>query len=136
MEVIEFSLSGKKEKLLTAFGEAPSLPENTIDILSDYDNFEAFVKGAGDFNGIPRNYDSEIKYIFNFLKNHIDKAGEFVIETQNIFKTCGSCSREFVLLKQVLEQQGKKLRIVIKADESIKGTSNLMKKYPELKKLK
>ncbi|WP_137904501.1 hypothetical protein [Chryseobacterium sp. 2VB] len=65
-EVVEFSLSGDIDKLAKHFGNPPDLPENTIDILSDYDNFEAFVKGASDFEGKPRNYDSEIKYIFNF----------------------------------------------------------------------
>lgn len=124
-EVVEFSLSGKKEKLLSTFGDPPSLPENTIDILSDYDNFEAFVKGASDFEGKPRNYDSEIKYIFNFLKNHIDKGDEFIIETQNIFKTCGSCRREFVMLEDYLKLQGKKVKIVVMSDEIIKGTEDL-----------
>lgn len=120
-EVVEFSLSGKREKLLSAFGDPPNLPENTIDILSDYENFETFVKGAEDFGGIPRNYDSEIKYIFNFLKNHIDKGDEFIIETQNIFKTCGSCRREFVMLEDYLKLQGKKVKIIVMSDETIEG---------------
>lgn len=107
-EVVEFSLSGDRSKLTKYFGNPPDLPENTIDILNDYDNFEAFVKGAKDFGDVPRNYDSEIKYIFNFLKNHIDKGDEFVIETQNIFKTCGSCRREFVMLEDYLKTQEKK----------------------------
>ena len=127
-EVVEFSLSGDKEKLLTVFGDSPSLPENTIDILSDYDNFKAFVKGAEDFGNRARFYDSEIKYIFNFLKNHIDKGDEFVIETQNIFKACGSCQREFVMLEDYLKTQGKKVKFVVFSDETIEGTAHLKKK--------
>lgn len=127
-EVVEFSLSGDKDKLLTVFGDPPSLPQNTIDILSDYNNFEAFVKGAKDFGNRARYYDSEIKYIFNFLKNHIDKGDEFIIETQNIFKTCGSCRREFVMLEDYLKAQGKKVKFVVFSDETIEGTAHLKKK--------
>ena len=76
------------------------------------------------------------KFIYNFLKSHAHKADDFTIETENIFKTCGSCSREFVILKQLLEQQGKKLRIIVKADNEIDGTKALLKKYPELKKVR
>ncbi|HEX8574881.1 MAG TPA: hypothetical protein VF677_01165 [Flavobacterium sp.] len=125
-EVVEFSLSGDKSKLTKYFGNPTNLPENTIDILSDYDNFEAFVKGASDFGNVPRNYDSEIKYIFNFLKNHIDKGDEFIVETQNIFKTCGSCRREFVMLEDYLKLQGKKVKIVVISDETIEGTRDLL----------
>lgn len=127
-EVIEFSLSGDRSKLTKYFGNPPDLPENTIDILSDYDNFEAFVKGAKDFGDVPRNYDSEIKYIFNFLKNHIDKGDEFIIETQNIFKACGSCRREFVMLEDYLKLQGKKVKFVVFSDETIDGTRALKDK--------
>lgn len=52
-------------------------------------------------------YDSEIKYIFNFLKNHMNKGDEYIIETKNIFRTCGSCKREFVMLEDYLRTQGK-----------------------------
>ncbi|GAA4760824.1 MULTISPECIES: hypothetical protein [Flavobacterium] len=135
-QVEEFSLSGDKIKMFDNFGNPPKFPPNTVNVLNDFEEFETFVTGAYDLFGRSRKFDSEIKFIYNFLKNHAYKADEFIIETSNIFKTCGSCSREFVLLKQLLENQGKKLRIIVKADESIKGTSNLMKKYPELKKMK
>ncbi|MDR6969669.1 hypothetical protein J2X31_003703 [Flavobacterium arsenatis] len=127
-EIVEFSISGDKDKLITSFGNPPDLPPNAIDILDDYDNFEAFVKGASDFSGNPRNYDSEIKYIFNFLRNHINKGDEFIIETQNIFKTCGSCRREFVMLEDYLKTQGKKVKIIVYSDETIKGTARLKEK--------
>ena len=126
-EILEFSLSGDKSKLTEYFGNAPDLPENTIDVLNDYDNFEAFVNGAKDFNNQARNYDSEIKYIFNFLKNHIDKGDKFVIQTQNIFKTCGSCRREFVMLEDYLKFRGKKVKFVVFSDETIEKTAHLKK---------
>lgn len=70
-------------------------------------------------------YDSEIKYIFNFLKNHMNKGDEYIIETKNIFRTCGSCKREFVMLEDYLHKQGKKVKIVVYSDETIKGTEDL-----------
>ncbi|WP_294310472.1 hypothetical protein [uncultured Chryseobacterium sp.] len=127
-EVEEFSVSGDKNKWLGSFGDPPDLPPNTINVLDDWENFEKFVEGAVDFANRPRMYDSEIKYIFNFLKNHMNKGDEFIIETRNIFKTCGSCRREFVMLEDYLRTQGKKVKIVIFSDETIEGTFALKKK--------
>lgn len=124
-EVEEFSVSGDKDKWLGNFGDPPQLPPNTINVLDDWENFEKFVEGAIDFGNRPRKYDSEIKYIFNFLKNHMNRGDEFVIETRNIFKTCGSCKREFVMLEDYLRTQGKKIKIVVYSDETIKGTEDL-----------
>lgn len=135
-QVEEFSLSGDKIKMFDNFGNPPKFPPNTVNVLNDFEEFETFVTGAYDLFGRSRKFDSEIKFIYNFLKNHAYKADEFIIETSNIFKTCGSCSREFVLLKQLLENQGKKLTIIVKADERIEGFSKLKEIYPEIKKLK
>ncbi|OPB88639.1 hypothetical protein BB020_03135 [Elizabethkingia occulta] len=134
-EVEEFSISGDKTKLLDNFGNPPKLPPNTINVLDDWENFKKFVGGAGDFANRPRNYDSEIKYIFNFLKNHANKGDEFIIETSNIFKTCGSCKREFVMLENYLKTKGKKIKIIVFSDEMIKGTEDL-KTVLKLKKKK
>lgn len=127
-EVEEFSISGDKNRLIGNFGDPPELPPNTINVLDDWENFKKFVEGAVDFAGQPRNYDSEIKYIFNFLKNHINKGDEFIIETRNIFKTCGSCQREFIMLEDYLRQQGKKVKIIVFSDENILGTKMLKNK--------
>jgi len=51
-----------------------------------------------------------------------------VIETKNIFKTCGSCRREFVMLEEYLKSKGKKVKIIVFSDETIKGTAGLKKK--------
>ncbi|WP_028888315.1 hypothetical protein [Tenacibaculum ovolyticum] len=135
-KVEEFSLSGDIDKIIKTFGKPPKLPENTIDIFKNYDEYEKFATGAFDLHGRSRKYDSEIKFIYNFLKNHIDKADEFIIETSNIFKTCGSCEKEFVLLKQMLEARGKKIKFVVKTDVEVKGFKELTKKYPDLKEIK
>lgn len=113
--------------MIDKFGNPPKLPKNTINILDDYATYEAFVKGAIDWNSRARMYDSEIKYIFNFLKNHINKGDEFIIETSNIFKSCNSCQRELVTLKKLAETQGKKITIIVKSDKSIESTDDLLK---------
>lgn len=55
----------------------------------------------------------------------MNKGDEFIIETRNIFKTCGSCKREFVMLEDYLRTQGKKVKIIVFSDETIKGTEDL-----------
>ena len=127
-EVEEFSISGDKTKLLGNFGDPPHLPPNTINVLDDWENFEKFVEGAKDFGNRPRNYDSEIKYIFNFLKKHVNKGDEFIIETRNIFKTCGSCKREFIMLENYLKTKGKQVKIIVFSDDTIEKTAQLKKK--------
>jgi len=127
-DIKEFSLSGDKEKLIKAFGDPPKLPPNTIDILPDYEKFESFSITASDFEGIPRGFDSELKYIFNFLRNHLDKGDKFVIETHNIFRTCTSCRRELLMLEQYVKSLGKEIQIIVHSDDAIKGTSDLVKK--------
>lgn len=116
------------------FADPPELPPNTINVLDDWENFEKFVDGAVDFANRPRKFDSEIKYIFNFLKKHMNKGDEFVIETRNIFKTCGSCKREFVMLEDYLRAQGKKVKIIVYSDETVEGTRDLLKNLKIKKK--
>ncbi|WP_075342945.1 hypothetical protein [Tenacibaculum agarivorans] len=135
-EVGEFSFSGSRKDIFERFGNPPKLPENTIDIFEDYDGFTKFVTGVFDFGGRPRKFDSEIKFIYNFLRNHINKADEFVIETKNIFATCSSCSREFVMLEEYMKSIGKKVKFIVKTDEDVSGMTSLMRNYPELKPIK
>lgn len=126
--VIEFSISGNKKKLINEFGDPPKLPPNTINILDDYNSFAKFSQNAVDYVGRIRSFDSELKYIFNFLKNHINKGDEFVIETKNIFATCSSCKREFLMLEEYMTSIGKKVKFIVFSDETIKSTKFLKKK--------
>lgn len=73
--------------------------------------------------------------MYNFLKNHVNKADEFVIEISNIFATCTSCSREFVMLEEYLKTLGKNVKFVVKTDETIEGFTKLKSTYPEIKKI-
>lgn len=58
----------------------------------------------------------------------MNKGDEFVIETRNIFKTCGRCKREFVMLENYLRTQGKKVKIVVFSDDTIVSTRDLLNK--------
>lgn len=98
------------------------------DFIPNFDNSTAsrlFQKGVVDFGGGPRRKDSELKYIFHFLKNHFHKADEFVIQTKNIYFTCDSCQRELLMLKSFVESQGKKMTFIVIADEGIQGGQDL-----------
>ncbi|PTX60506.1 hypothetical protein C8N46_106151 [Kordia periserrulae] len=135
-KIDEFSMSGAYDEFFKKrFGNPPDwkLPKNTIDVFTDYDDFVKFVKDALDFEGIPRVFDSEIKYIYNFLKNHLHKGDEFIIEMKNIYKTCGSCTREFMMLEDLLSSLGKKVTFIIHTDERIKGFSQITEVYSDIK---
>jgi len=56
------------------------------------------------------------------------KEAEFIIETRNIFKTCGSCKREFIMLENYLKTKGKKVKIIVYSDDTIEKTAQLKKK--------
>jgi len=135
-EISEYSISSyPNPNFIRRFGPGPNwrLPENTIDILSDLEKFEKFVQRAFDFDGTSRKFDSEIKFIYNFLKKHIDKGDEFVIEFKSLLTPCDSCIREFIMLKELLEGMGKKVKFVVHDDLRIRKFGDISKTYPEMK---
>lgn len=118
----------RSKKIKNNFGNPPKLPPNTIEILDDYDKFVRFVAGARDAFGKLRQFDSELKYIFNFLKKHVNKGDKFVIEVRSTLKVCSSCEREFVMLEKYLTDLGVKVKIKVKAN-------NLIESFEDLRKL-
>ncbi len=109
-EIVELVHSGKGNKY----------PDDFIKV-NDRNEWTDFKKNIIDLDGQSRREDSELKYIFHFLRHHIDKADEFIIETKNIFITCTSCQQELLILKKYLESKGKRIKLVVYGDKDISG---------------
>lgn len=88
-----------------------------------------FLENVEDFEGIRRGFDSEVRFIYNFIKNHLSKEGTFEVVTKNIFIACDSCKRELLVLQELLKGRGK-LKII--SVDQIKGTRDL-KEYLRIK---
>lgn len=127
-DVKEYFISGNQDKIIKNFGNPPRVPKDLIDVLDDYDNFLKFAKGAADEIPRSREYDSELKYIFNFVKKHANKGDEFIVEITSLIKVCNSCSRELLMLEEYMIYRGKTIKFVIKHDTEIDGFKDLLTK--------
>lgn len=120
-EVVEFAHSGNNR-----------ISKDFIDGFDGSLEAKQFQKGIEDIYSVSRRADSEVKYIYNFIKKHLNRADEFVIETKNIYFTCTSCQRELIMLKSFVESKGKKMKIIIHGDKDISGAdaflSDVLKK--------
>lgn len=101
------------------------IDDDFLDIVKD----SKFLENVEDFEGVNRGGDSEVRFIYNFIKNHLSKEGTFEIVTKNIFIACDSCKRELLILQELLKGRGSIK--VISVDE-VKGTKNL-KNYLQIK---
>jgi hypothetical protein len=108
-DVLELSHSGPKK-----------LYDDFLDTVEDEKFLEHLIDDIK-----PRKNDSEVKFIYNFLQNHVQRGDYFIIETKNIFIACDSCKRELLVLKELL---GKKGKITIISNSEVEGTKSL-KRY-------
>lgn len=127
-EVKEYFISGDKKRLYSNFGDPPKLPEDLVDVLDDYENFSKFASGAVDKSNRFRNFDSELKYIFNFIKKHANKGDEFIVDISSLIKVCDSCSRELLMLEEYLIYRGKTIKFIIKHDRELVKFDDVIQK--------
>lgn len=100
--------------------------DDFIKAFDDADDIaKRFKKGVVDNAGLGRKNDSEFKYIYHFLKNYLHQADEFIIKTKNIYVTCNSCQRELLILKKLVESQGKKMKLIVYGDDAIENGKDL-----------
>jgi hypothetical protein len=127
-DIKEYFISGDKKRLTDNFGNPPKLPDDLVDVIDDYDNFSKFAQGAVDKTNRSRNFDSELKYIYNFIKKHANKGDEFVVDITSLIKVCNSCSRELLMLEEYMIYRGKSIKFVIRHDVEIDGFKDLLTK--------
>jgi len=94
---------------------------------ADREKFHVFKQQAIDKKGISRREDTEMKFIFNFLKESWGKGDHFIIEMESSLKVCSSCEAYLVYLQKLAEQYGKKIEIHLKDNYEIKSFENLKK---------
>ena len=117
--VKEFSHS---KPVLFPKGERKVAEEIDGRVVIDKIDDQEFLKDVRDLKGARKINDSEIKYIYHFLTNHYQRGDYFVIEMENIFMTCTSCRKEFLMFKEFL---GDKVKIIAKNKDEIIGTADL-----------
>lgn len=77
---------------------------------------EVFNKASIDItNKRARLYDTEVKYIYNFLLNHIGKGNKFIIEIESVLYTCPNCQKYFIALKKYAQTQNIDLQVISRA---------------------
>jgi len=118
-------LSSNGVKHLFKDGKAPDFIKEIAP--ADREKFHVFKQQAIDDEGYKRMNDTEMKFIFNFLKESWGKGDHFIIEMESTLKVCSSCEAYLVYLQKLAEQYGKKIEIHLKDNYEIKSFENLKK---------
>jgi hypothetical protein len=76
----------------------------------------------------PRKFDSEIKFLFNFLENHFHLADEFTIVIESKYIICPSCRQYFMGLSDLAKRKGKTINFEVWAHHDISGNQDYLLK--------
>ncbi|MGY3793763.1 hypothetical protein [uncultured Aquimarina sp.] len=126
-EIKRFDDNGKLvERTLELSHSGPDrIDTDFLDVVTD----SKFLRNVEDFEGVRRGLDSEVRFIYNFIQEHLPKKGTFEITTKNIFIACDSCKRELLMLQELIKDRG---TIKVVSVDTIKGTRDL-KNYLRIK---
>lgn len=122
----EFFLSGNKEAVEEVFrrsGGEMVYPENLVE--PNYEDFINFNLKAIDSEGVSRGFDTELKYIFNFVKKHLQDGDHFKIKMESTLYTCTSCQKYLQALQLYVNSQNKTLEIVYLSNKEYKTMSKI-----------
>ncbi len=130
--LFENYLSGKirdiRKKISTAI-----LPSWLTDPSND-EFYDVFIKKAVDLgHPVPTNrmFDTELKYVFNFMMNHWNQGDRFDIVIKSSYHMCAHCQGALSYLIEMGQKQGKKINIKIISDKEVEGYGDLVSKFPQ-----
>ncbi|MDH7911372.1 hypothetical protein [Winogradskyella sp. SYSU M77433] len=116
-EIIELFISGDKAKvdpILDNF--PPDIRNKFVEPLNEELYFDVFNRASMDISkGIARFDDTEVKYIYNYLINHIGSGNRVVMEIESVLYTCANCRKYIIALKKYAETQNVDLSIISRA---------------------
>lgn len=118
ISIEEIFISGDQDAMSIIFPSG--VPKEIITDPANYDNYDAFAIKAWDPTVVPdgrfRTYDTEMKYIYNFLNKYYDLGDEFTISMQSTLYSCGNCQRYMQCLQNLAIKDGKSIKIEFISD--------------------
>lgn len=116
-EVIELFISGSKNEVDPVLEVLPpNIRNKFVEPLNEEQFLDVFNKASIDAtNDIARFHDTEVKYVYNFLLNHIGSGNKFIIEIESLLYTCPNCQKYFIGLKKYAETQNIEIQIISRA---------------------
>lgn len=123
-------ISGSRKKLMDWFPPTagnpnlPNLPAGITDISSKakYDQLAIWSKRSRT-GQTPRDFDTEVKFLFNLIDSDLTGVTRIDIEMNSIIKACGSCQGFLVSTIKHFESIGIELNVVFRAHPNA-GTSS------------
>lgn len=69
--------------------------------------------------------DTEVKFVYNFLLEHIGKGNKFEIKIESLLFICENCQKYFIGLKKFAETQNIEIVYKLKANENARTIKQL-----------